>query len=132
MKAPEDLKREQRGIAVRLLVWSAIFAWAVWKMGPHVNKPNGSWALTRPTDAATSAPPVDLPDVEAALQHLDRVALEVRNCPAKGVLRIRLGTTGLAEATLDGSGDTSCVAAVAWRAPWPASRQELVLERSVD
>ncbi len=132
MKTPEDFKREQRGIAVRLLVWSAIFAWAVWKMGPHVNKPNGSWPLTRPTDAAASAPPVDLPDVEAALQHLDRVALEARNCPAKGVLRVRIGATGLVEATLEGSGDTSCVAAVAWRAPWPASRQELVLERSVE
>jgi hypothetical protein len=134
MKAPEDFKREQRQIFVRVLVWLGLLAWAVHKMGGFGGKPEGTWALERPADAplAPAQAPAALPDVEGALRTLDAVAASSKDCPASGVVSVTLGPGGLASASLRGKGKVECVARLAWSAKWPASRQELTLDRGIE
>jgi hypothetical protein len=121
-----------RGLAVRLLALSALFFWAMTKIGPGVDAPEGHHALlvpkgwTRP--AAEGAAP-DLVDVLGAVTLLEGVAERAAVCPAYGVVRVTLGAEGLVAAELDGGGEILCVAKLVWEASWPRGTQQLELEQ---
>lgn len=121
-----------RGLAVRLLALSAVFVWAMTKIGPGVDAPEGHHALLAPTSwtrpPQEGAPP-DLVDVLGAITILERVADGAAACPAYGVLRVTIGAEGLLSAELDGGGEILCVAKLAWEAPWPRGRQQIELEQ---
>jgi hypothetical protein len=135
LKGPEEMRREQRMIFVRVLVWAGLIGWAGYKMGWWGSRPDGVWELTRPGDVAPAqgkAATAGVPDIEAAWTVLDGVARRAAACPAHGTVSVTLGSGGLLSATLSGGGSVDCVARLAWGAPWPATGAELVLERSIE
>ena len=134
LKEPEELRREQRMIFVRVLVWAGLIGWAGYKMGWWGSRPDGVWELVRPDEVT---PPVaaiapGVPDIEAAWTLLDGVARRAGACPAHGTVSVTLGAGGLTSATLAGGGSVDCVARLVWGAAWPATGAELVLERSIE
>lgn len=125
-------------LAWRLLLWSALLVWAVYKLRDtavedvFVAPPPPTVELVRPADApAPVGEPADVVDVEAAVRAMDAFAAGAVACGAEGTLAIELGVDGLAQASLTGTGDTACVARAAWSAPWPRTRLAFELERAV-
>jgi hypothetical protein len=123
-----------RGLAFRLLALSALFFWAIAKIGPGVDAPDGRHTLpppntwTRPVAEGASPPVVD---VLAAVELLDTLSRRAAACPATGVLRVELGPEGLVRAELEGSGEILCVARLLWEAPWPRGVQQVELAQDI-
>ena len=118
-----------RTLAWRLAFWSALFAWAVWK----INGKEASEALTSAPMLEAPAPPtweelprpVEIPP--AAAPGLDGAGLVAAlaglgaACPgATGEVELRTGPEGLAAVRVRGVGDEAartCLAKAAWALP---------------
>jgi hypothetical protein len=133
-QAPAGGLPSNRGLAFRLVLLSGLFVWAMLKIGPGVDAPEGRHALLAPKGwerAAVPGPVPDIMDVLAGVERLDTVAAEAVACPAHGTVRVTLGPEGLLEAELEGGGEILCVARLTWGATWPRGRQQVVLEREI-
>jgi hypothetical protein len=121
-------------LAWRLVVWTLLFGWAVWKMrdlavddvAPTIVQPVDVVLIER-APMTGDAPAVV--DVEAAARAMDAAAEAARACGAGGILAIRLDAGGLAEAHLRGAGDVDCVRAAVTAPAWPATAQGFEMER---
>src|SRR4051812_29788193 len=97
-----------RQLLVRLVLWSAILVWAVWKM--RQTSVNDLFGIAPPPDEVVAAPePVALPrpappapltgdapatvDVQAAIATMDATEAAVLPCGAVGTLVVELDTT---------------------------------------
>lgn len=122
-----------RQLAFRLALWSALFAWALWRMNstgaeeaiaPDVRSllPPGA----RPTPTTLAPPIVDPERLVAAMDAASRVAA---GCGGTGAtLQFRVGPAGLEEATLHGrvtDAVAACLTAGIWGVDWPRGAQDI-------
>lgn len=119
-------------MALRLLLWCAIFGWAVYKIRTSADVAAGSElalapdlrVLERPADVAARAVPGPLIDPEALARGLDAVRQAGPGCGAHGVeLAVEVGPEGLTRATLTGQvpdDAAACLTRAVWSQEWPA------------
>lgn len=116
----------------RLLLWSGLLVWAVWKMRATdvpVDVPvEADGLLVLPAAVEDPAAPA-MVDIEAALRAMDAAEQAARACRG-GVLSVTLGRSGLTEARLRG-GDAACVTTAVTGVTWPSARQAFEMERAV-
>lgn len=133
-QAPAGGLPSNRGLAFRLVLLSGLFVWAMLKIGPGVDAPDGRHVLMAPKgwERTTAPGPVpDVMDVLAGVERLDAVAAEASACPAHGTVRVTLGPEGLLAAELEGGGEILCLARLIWGAAWPRGRQQVILELEI-
>ncbi|MFZ5479901.1 MAG: hypothetical protein ACOZNI_24265 [Myxococcota bacterium] len=123
-------------LAWRLIVWSLVFGWAVWKMRdlkmedvapPPVGAVDVTLVSREPAKGAAPA----VVDVEAATRAMDAAIAGARACGAGGTIAVRLDAGGLAEAHLRGTGDVACVTRAVTEQAWPATAQGFEMERGL-
>jgi hypothetical protein len=143
-----------RELLFRLVFWIAAFGWAVWKLGdlathelvvpdllmppPEHMPPPAPRVRTLPiTPGPPRADAADVADPALAATTLRDVAPALRACGVHGMVGVRLGERGLAEAwvrdlgaPLDDAG-ASCAARALDAGTWPAGRLEFEVEERV-
>jgi hypothetical protein len=142
-----------RQLFFRLVLWSAILVWAVWKMRQH--SVNDIFGIAPPPESAAetvAAPdPVALPspapralpageapatvDIEAAIAAMDATETAAQACGGVGTLIVELDATGLAQATFSPDpkdpAQITCLAAAVWGRTWPRTTQGFEMVRPV-
>lgn len=128
-----------RATAVRLVIWSVLLGWAVWKMRSSDEVATGaSMALSpevrmleRPLDvpAAPSAVATGFIDPEALQTGLEAAADAAKACGAHGaVLVVTVGGSGLQHVELRGQvpdAEAACLGRAVWQGRWPAGTSEM-------
>ena len=120
-------------LAFRLVLWSGLLAWAMWKMNrtgveesmaPDVRELAAPASVPLP---ATLAPPVV--DPGALVQALEAASAVAARCGATGAtVTVRLGPAGLGGVTLRGrvtDAVAECLRQGIWALEWPRGGQEL-------
>lgn len=119
-------------MALRLVLWCAVFGWAVYKIRTSGDVAAGSEmalapdlrVLERPADVAPRAVPGPLIDPEALTRGLDAARQAGAGCGARGVeLDVEVGPEGLTRATLHGQvadEAAACLTRAVWGQLWPA------------
>lgn len=121
-------------LAWRLLLWSGLFVWAIYKLRDTAP---GDLLVTVPQPlpppvTVAAAPPADVPDIVDVVALMDALdAVATGGCEARGTLSVRIGPTGLEAASFDGTGDAACVSRITWAQAWPRGVQELEMERKI-
>lgn len=137
-----------RTLAIRLTLWTALFAYAVWKLtgGGADDAPeppadvltvDPRVPLTRPGAASRTVDAPDVVDIEAAVAAMDAAAAALATCGVAGTFSVRLDATGLAEAWIVPAGPLSdvastCASLAAWAPPWPHTTQGFEMESRVE
>lgn len=128
-----------RALAIRLVLWSVLFIWAVYKLHqfeasqifvpPPPAVPTVLVASGGAPDPA--APP--LVDPEAALAALGEATRALHGCGSSGTLTVRLGASGVEYAALLGTlGDEACAKRAITTVAWPKGAAGFELDGRVE
>ncbi len=121
-------------LAFRLVMWSGLFAWAVWRMNDveiEIPPPTPEVRVLAP--AASRAAPVTLAppvvDPAALFAAMQAASAAAGGCGATGAtLTVTVGPSGLGQATLTGTVTdpvAACLADAVWAIDWPRGSQDL-------
>ena len=121
-------------LAFRLLMWSGLFAWAVWRMNdveivippPAPEVRVLAPPAPRPAPAALAPPVIDPGALVVAMEAASAAAAR---CGGTGAsLTVVVGPSGLGQATLTGTvtdAAATCLAEAVWAIEWPQGSQDL-------
>ena len=137
--APGGLGRQEmylppKPLAFRLVMWSGLFAWAVWRMSDveiEIPPPTPEVRVLAPSTPRVSpvslAPPIV--DPAALYTAMQAASGAGGRCGATGAtLTVIVGPSGLGQATLTGTVTdpvAACLAAAVWAIDWPRGSQDL-------
>jgi len=130
-----------RELLFRLVLWTAVFVWAIWKMQDFAMQDvavpdflglplvaTEPVAIPLPAPAASPGePPADLVDPAAAVAAMDAVAKAGAACGVAGELTVTLGPAGPVAAFLDAKGAPvdaaalACLGTAVSAGAWPRS-----------
>lgn len=120
---------------MRLVLLSAVLAWAIGKMRSEEDRVAATAVHSLPAPVGRAAPAGDPPpvvDPEALMRALEAARQAAADCEVgPGTLRVRLGPPGLLDARFTGrleEARSACLAAAVWSQPWPRGAQELTTE----
>lgn len=121
-----------RAMALRLVLWCAVFGWAVYKIRTSGDVAAGSQmalapdlrVLERPADVAARSVAGPILDPEGLSRGLEAARQAGAACGARGVeLDVEVGPEGLTRATLVGQvadDAAACLTRAVWAQAWPA------------